>query len=196
MAVEEPWHGLVTEWRKLVLTLNFLCNKLYHRRQLMVKNIKKMKQQSLAKKIKKIKNKRKSSSQDLKKGMALSNCSTGHWIPYFCHLVFLYFNWVTFHGLFIWGWTYQNIFLNPLSLKENALFSPFLFQMTAKIKSQTHSLKNTHTLTWTTATCGFDTAVGIKSALTSNVSVMHTVGPNNYIIHKPNHYIKPLASQF
>lgn len=33
-------------------------------------------------------------------------------------------------------------------------------------------------------------AVGIKSALTSNVSVMHTVGPNSYIIYKPNHYIK------
>lgn len=31
---------------------------------------------------------------------------------------------------------------------------------------------------------------GIKSALTSTVSVMHTVGPNRYIIYKPNHYIK------
>lgn len=30
-------------------------------------------------------------------------------------------------------------------------------------------------------------AVGIKSALTSNVSVMHTVGPDSDIIYKPNH---------
>lgn len=33
-------------------------------------------------------------------------------------------------------------------------------------------------------------AVGIKSALTSNVSVMHTVGPNSYNIYKPNHDVK------
>lgn len=33
-------------------------------------------------------------------------------------------------------------------------------------------------------------AVGIKSALTSNVSVMHTVGPDSDIIYKPNHDIE------
>lgn len=56
------------------------------------------------------------------------------------------------------------------------------------VQTPTHSrLKHTYTYDrhmW------YYIAVGIKSALTSNVSVMHTVGPNSYIIYKPNHYVK------
>lgn len=55
----------------------------------------------------------------------------------------------------------------------------------------TFSLSHTHLHVW----CVY-IAVGIKSALTSNVSVVHTVGPNSDTIYKPSTTFKPLASRF
>lgn len=64
----------------------------------------------------------------------------------------------------------------------------FLTYTHIDVQTPTHS-RLTHTYMYDHHTW-YNIAVGIKSALTSNVSVMHTVGPNSYIIYKPNHYVK------
>lgn len=84
---------------------------------------------------------------------------------------------------FIYG---KNVIYNGYNRKS--VHTPTHTHPSTQIKMATFSDTQTHSLARRTAKCGFTQQWRLKSALPSNVGVMHTVAQLDFSIYKPLHW--------